>query len=471
MPAVGIFYDDVMLRCPQPHLPFGRRYDRSNFPSPKVGFASQGNMKYTDLWGGELLDRLECLFCGKKYPLNVFKVFCPECREPMLVSSPPRHRSFALDRPLSLEKYQDFLPLAHIDRTLSLGEGGTPLLALGRIRRKHYLPPVFAKNEAVNPTHSFKDRGTAVAIQKAKALGITRVGTVSTGNMAGSTAAYGAKAGLKTVVLLKEDTPSDKIRAAGAYGPILLKVKGDYGALFSRSLEIGQKRGIYFMNSIDPLRIEGYKVTGYEIFHELGGRIPRFLFVPVSSGGHLLGLMKAFLDLKKQGYATDMPVCVGVQAKGCSPLANAFASGKARCSRFPRPKTIAHAITNPSPPGGTILLKLVRENRGLIMAVTDPEILAAQRELAELEGIFADPASATALAALIRLSRSQRLSLRDESVLVITGSGLKSMETAERLAVEVHRSRGSKKRCRFLGHERNSRIRCRAPEFHKRRFE
>jgi len=350
----------------------------------------------------------------------------------MLVSSTPRKRSFALDRSLSLEKYQSFLPLAHVDKTLSLGEGDTPLVPLERVRRRHHLPPVYAKNETVNPTQSFKDRGTAVAVQKAVALGIKSIGTVSTGNMAGSTAAYGARAGLKTVVLLKADTPPEKIRAAGIYGPILLKVRGDYGELFAASLDIGRKRGIYFMNSIDPLRIEGYKVTGYEIFRQLGGCVPRHLFVPVSAGGHLIGLMKAFLELREEGLAAELPEFVGVQAMGCSPVARAFARGKVRYSRFPRPATIAHAISNPAPPGGNLALKLVRENSGMVMAVTDAEILAAQQELAELDGIFADPASATVLAALIKFSRRQRLSLRDEVVLVITGSGLKSMETIER---------------------------------------
>src|SRR4030043_845608 len=201
------------------------------------------------------MDRLECLFCGRKYPLGLFEVFCPECHEPMLVSSTPRKRSMALERSLSLEKYQSFLPLAHVDKTLSRGECNTPLVLLERVRSIHHLPLVYAKNETVNPTQSFKDRGTAVAVQKAVALGIKRIGTVSTGNMAGSTAAYGAKAGLKTVVLLKEDTPEDKIRAAGVFGPVLIKVRGDYGELFARSLEGGGKHGIYFMNSIDPLGI------------------------------------------------------------------------------------------------------------------------------------------------------------------------------------------------------------------------
>jgi threonine synthase len=399
------------------------------------------------------MDRLECYFCGRKYPLNLFEVFCPVCHEPMLVSSTPRKRALALDRSLPLEKYQSFLPLAHVDRTLSLGEGNTPLLPLENVRRRHHLPPVYAKNETVNPTQSFKDRGTAVAVQKAVALGIKSIGTVSTGNMAGSTAAYGAKAGLKTIVLVKEDTPADKVRAAGVYGPLLLKVRGDYGELFAASLNLGRERGIYFMNSVDPMRIEGYKVTGYEIFRQLGNRVPRYLFVPVSAGGHLIGLMRAFLDLREEGLTADFPVFVVVQAKGCSPVARAFAGGKARYSRFRRAQTVAHAISNPAPPGGNLALKLVRENKGLFTAVTDTEILAAQRELAELEGIFADPASATVLAALIKLARRQRLNLRDEVVLVITGSGLKSMETAGRLEIPVRQTSISRldKALRLIG--------------------
>jgi threonine synthase len=386
------------------------------------------------------MERLECLFCGKRYPLDVFRTFCPVCGEPMLVSYTPRRRVFHPEQGLAIEKCRSFLPLARVDRNLSLGEGDTPLVPLESVRRKHRLPPVFAKNEAVNPTHSFKDRGTAVAVQKAAALGIRKIGTVSTGNMAGSTAAYGAKAGMKTILLLKEDTPREKALAAGIYGPVLVKVKGDYGGLFEASLEIGRKEGVYFMNSVDPLRLEGYKVTAYEVFGQLGGHVPAYLFVPVSSGGHLIGLLRAFLDLKEEGLAAGMPVFVGVQAKGCSPLARAFAQDRPRYSKFPRPETIAHAISNPSPPGGNLALKLVRDCGGVITAVTDDEILAAQRDLAELEGIFADPASATALAALIRFSRKRRLNPREKVVLVITGSGLKSMESLEGRNIPVHRT-------------------------------
>ena len=138
-------------------------------------------------------ESLECLFCQKKFPLDIFYPFCPECQEPLLCPAPQKKRTIFLEKNSPLEKYIDFLPLSQVDPNLSLGEGNTPLVKLNRLTKNFNLPPVFIKNEAANPTLSFKDRGTAVAVQKASAMGIRKIGIVSTGNMASSTAAYGAK--------------------------------------------------------------------------------------------------------------------------------------------------------------------------------------------------------------------------------------------------------------------------------------
>ncbi|MCJ7643437.1 MAG: pyridoxal-phosphate dependent enzyme, partial [Candidatus Aminicenantes bacterium] len=273
------------------------------------------------------MDILECLFCRKHYPLDVFSPFCPECREPMFFARARGQRRIKTDEEHPLERYLDFLPLERVDMNLSLGEGNTPLIRLDKIGGPAGLPLTYAKFEAQNPTLSFKDRGTSVAVQKAVSLGFSRIGTVSTGNMAASTAAYGARAGLETTVLLKEETPLPSLLAAGIFGPRLVRVKGDYGRLFYQSLEIGKKLDIYFMNSIDPVRVEGYKITGFEIFQGLGRRSPDYIFVPVSSGGHLIGLMRAFDDLLSLKSIKRYPNFVGVQAEGCAPLARAFAAG------------------------------------------------------------------------------------------------------------------------------------------------
>ncbi|MFB0565559.1 MAG: threonine synthase [Candidatus Aminicenantaceae bacterium] len=383
------------------------------------------------------MEKLECLLCHRLYPLNVFFPFCPECNEPLLFSYPQKRREILLERE-GLEKYLDFLPLDRVDRSLSLGEGNTPLIKLTRLSKKLSLSSLLAKNETLNPTHSFKDRGSAVAIQKALSLGLEKIGTVSTGNMAASTAAYGAKAGLKTYVLLKEDTSSEKLLSTAIFNPVLIKVKGDYGKLFSKSYSLSQKLNIYFMNSIDPLRIEGYKITGYEIFLQLERKSPRFIFVPVSSGGHLTGLMRAFIDLKKEGLIKNYPTFVGVQARGCSPLAQAFEKKKLRFTRISKADTLAHAISNPDPPGGNIALKMIREHGGMIVAVSDREILEAQKMLAGEEGIFCQPASATVLAGLLRIKKKFKFKTQDDIILIITGSGLKAVDALDSSRIHVH---------------------------------
>jgi threonine synthase len=385
------------------------------------------------------MDRVACLFCRKDFPHDPFSPFCPDCAEPLFLVPRPQSGAPAIHSEKShpLEMFADFLPLETFDAALSLGEGQTPLVRLGALGRRLGLPFIFAKNEAQNPTASFKDRGTAVAVQKAVALGFRKMGTVSTGNMAASTAAYGARAGLETIVLLKEGTPSTSLRAAGIFGPILVQVRGDYGRLFYDSLRIGRALGIYFMNSIDPFRVEGYKVTGFETYLELGRRAPTHIFVPLSSGGHLLGLMRAYEDLERAGLVSGFPTFVGVQAESCAPLARAFDAGLLKYERLKEARTIAHAISNPAPPAGNAVLKMVRDHRGLIVSVSDEEMISAQRELAATEGLFCQPESAVTLAALTELRRRNRIPEDSRTVLVLTGGGLKAPHALESLPLEV----------------------------------
>jgi len=386
------------------------------------------------------MEKFECLSCGGKYPEDVFHYFCPGCGDPLLISSFKRGRALHPERRSSLEAFFDYLPLARINPALSLGEGWSPLLKMGRLAEKLGFSNLYAKNECQNPTHSFKDRGTALVVQKACSLGIKAVGTVSTGNMASSTAAYGARAGLKTFIFLKDGTPAEKVLSTGMHGAHLFLVRGDYGRLFRQSLELGEKLGIYFANSVDPFRIEGYKAASLEMYLQLDRRPPQFVLVPVSSGGHLIGLMRGFMDLIKDGLIEGMPVFVGIQAAGCSPLARAFTRNQETWRPFKNAHTVAHAISNPSPPGGRLALKFIRENGGLLLAVSEAEILKSQRELALLEGIFCDPASATTLAGLKKLSKLKLVRPRDSAVLVITGSGLKSMETLSEHRIPVQKA-------------------------------
>jgi threonine synthase len=386
------------------------------------------------------MDMLECLLCGGQKPWNPFDYFCPVCHEPMFFETSPGRRLFHDEKTRPLERYLDFLPIGIVNPRFDLGEGDTPLVPLENLGADIGVRALYGKCETMNPTSSFKDRGTAVAVQKAAALGFRKIGTVSTGNMAASTAAYGARAGLETIVLLKEETPLSGILTAGVYGPRLVRVKGDYGGLFKTSLEIGRHLDVWFINSVDPVRVEGYKLTGFEVFRQLGNDVPGLILVPVSSAGHFIGLVRAFEDLMEGGWAGRFPKFVGVQAEGCAPLASAFAAGRDRFKRLDRAETVAHAISNPAPPAGNTALKLTRDHGGLLISVSDREILEAQRRLAMREGLFVQPESAVTLAGLTRLILDGGVNGDDRTVLILTGSGLKAPRALESQAIRVEQA-------------------------------
>ena len=373
------------------------------------------------------MEEFFCYFCRKGRPQDLFNTFCQDCGEPLLSRNNVEQKDIHWERTESLQRFRDFLPLQEVVPDLNPGTGNTPLLECRSLAEQLHIPLLFAKDESQNPTGSFKDRGTLVAVQKALQAGISRIGTVSTGNMAASTAAYGARAGLKTYVLVKEDTGKEKLLSTAVYGPQILRVRGDYGRLFRHSYEIGAKKGIYFMNSVDPMRMEGYKVTGFEIYAQLSRTAPDYVFVPVSAGGHIIGLMRAFIDLREMGYIASMPTFIGIQSEGCSPIVQAFDKGWDRVRRIHETDTIAHSISNPDPPGGNIVLDMVRKNGGSLITVSDGEILSAQRYLAELEGLFVLPASATSLAGLIKYHHKYSIRPDKRCILVLTGTGLKGL--------------------------------------------
>jgi threonine synthase len=377
------------------------------------------------------MEKFYCAFCNRFFPADPFQTFCPNCKEPLLIHLSPKTKHIGPQHHPPLKKFLDFLPFQNIDPRLDMGEGNTPLTPCSKLSESLGLPTTFLKDETLNPTGSFKDRGSRLSVQKAMTLGFSRIGTVSTGNMAASTAAYGARAGLETNVLIKMDVSPEKLISAGVHGARLFQVNGDYGDLFWRSLKAGEKNSIYFMNSVDPYRIEGYKITGFEIFEKLESEKPLYIFVPVSSGGHMIGLIKAYRELRELSYVKKFPVFVGIQAQGCSPLARAFIKNTFSVNRIRHAQTIAQSISNPDPPGGNLALKWIREHHGSILAVSDNAILKAQRILAREEGRFMLPASASALAGVIQWNSQKAFPEDARVVMVMTGTGLKSIKSID----------------------------------------
>ncbi|WP_297475103.1 threonine synthase [Thermococcus sp.] len=362
--------------------------------------------------------RLKCPICGKVYEEPVQRCECGEPVEFELLKGEPYIGKSVWER------FYDFWPVEPA-LEFSLGEGDTPLVK-SKLSEELGVR-LYLKNETVNPTWSFKDRGTFLAMSYAPKAGYKAVGTVSTGNMAASVSAYASRFGLDAKILVSESASNEKLKAVSVYGGDVIRVKGDYGRLYFESLKLGESLGIYFINSDNPFRVEGYKGIAFEIAEEI---TPDYVLVPTSSGGLFRGIAKGFIELRESGLIEELPTLVAVQAEGCSPICRAFEEGKERIKRFDKPKTIAKAIANPYPPSGNAVLKLLREFGWLCVAVGDDEIVEAQRKLAA-EGLFVQPASATGIAALKKLVESGVIPEGAKVVSILTGSGLKTLSHAE----------------------------------------
>ncbi|SMG27017.1 threonine synthase [Dethiosulfovibrio salsuginis] len=367
--------------------------------------------------------RFTCTSCGKATEEEALR--CPLCDEPMDVEA-DLPSSFPPVKPKEtlMERFRDFFPFADPRSDLSLGEGFTPLVDMEALGRSFGLSSLWAKNEGANPTWSFKDRGTLTGVIHAMEMGYDRIGTVSTGNMAASVAAYGARAGIETVVLVNKGLPREKLGPIAMYGPRLIKVDGDYGRLYHESLRIGKKLGIYFINSDAPFRVIGSKTISYEIWEQLNRSVPDWVVVPVSAGGNLRGIVQGFVDLVSMGLLNRLPRFLVVQAEGCSPIVKAFEEGAEKVRRFDSPHTVAHAIENPFPPSGNQVLRLVRANGWSCKAVSEDSIIEAQRALA-FNGLFVQPASAVALAGLKKAMADGTVEQGQSAALILTGAGLK----------------------------------------------
>lgn len=390
--------------------------------------------------GGEDVASFVCSLCGEIYPYGEHWQRCPKDGEPLEVRLDPDEGRRQIPGDSLIHRWQQFLPFEQISAEIDLGAGDTPLVRARRVGQRLGMPNLYFKNEGLNPTGSFKDRGTVVGMQRALDLGFQAVGTVSSGNMAGSMAAFAARAGLDCFVMVSSEIPPEKLGPIGIYRPHLILVEGDYGDLYYESLRIGRELGIYFIIADDPFRVEGQKTVALEICQQLGWEVPDHLFMPVSAGGNISGVLKGLRELRQRGRIDRLPEVVGVQAEGCSPIARAFAQGKQSFERFEDPHTICKAISNPNPPSGNRILRWLEGGKfGRMMTVTDEEALAAQQLLAEVEGIWGQPDSAVPLAAIRKSLEEGSLDPSARVVALVTGGGLKDPSIFKARPVETRR--------------------------------
>jgi threonine synthase len=328
--------------------------------------------------------------------------------------------------PPLMDRYRRFLPITDLTPVFSLGEGATPLIRAGRLGQAIGAPNLYLKVEGQNPTGSFKDRGMVVAVAKAVEGGARAIVCASTGNTSASAAAYGAAAGLDVIVVLpRGQTALGKLLQALAAGARVVSVDGNFDDALRivRALAEQDEHPVTLVNSVNPFRLEGQKTAAFEVCDTLG-RAPDILAIPVGNAGNISAYWAGFQEYAAAGVTRSRPAMWGFQAAGAAPLVHG--------RRVERPETVATAIRIGAPASWDKAIAARDESSGRIEAVTDDEILAAYRDLARLEGIFCEPASAAGVAGLRKVAAAGALDPDVLVVAVLTGHGLKDPQTAER---------------------------------------
>jgi threonine synthase len=373
--------------------------------------------------------------CGRTSPQTANN-FCTEDFGPLEVDydydalAETVHRGKIEMRPFNMWRYRELLPLSS-EPTVGLHVGGTPLIRADRLAEALGVERLWVKNDAVNfPSLSFKDRVVAVALSKARELGMTTVGCASTGNLANSVAANAAAAGLESYILIPADLERAKVLGTVVYGAKVIGVKGTYDEVNRLCTQIAFKYGWGFVNiNLRPFYAEGSKTVGFEIAEQLGWRVPQHVVCPMA-GGSLIGkIHKAFGELAHVGLV-EKAECkfYGAQATGCNPISNAVKEGLERHRPVKQPQTIAKSLAIGDPADGYFAAKMIRDSGGWAEDVSDDEIADAMRLLAGTEGIFAETAGGVTVAVARKLIEQGRLPRDEEIVLCITGNGLKTQD-------------------------------------------
>jgi threonine synthase len=335
-------------------------------------------------------------------------------------------RQMIASRPPTLWRYAEVLPGS--DEPVTLGEGMTPLLPLRFLGPAMGLATVLLKDEAANPTGSFKARGMSTAVTMARASGVRRIALPSAGNAGSAAAAYGALAGLAVDLFLPDDTPEPFRLEAAVHGATVHLVRGDI-AVCGRAMREHDDAASWFDLSTlrEPYRVEGKKTLGYEIAEQLGWTLPDVILYPTGGGTGLIGMWKAFEELEQLGLIATgrRPRMVAVQAEGCAPIVAAINSQAASATPWVNARTYASGLRVPSPLGDLLILQAVRESGGTAVAVSDDEMAKGQIDLARGEGVFACPEGGATLAAARKLAASGFIAPEDTVVLFNTGTGLK----------------------------------------------
>jgi threonine synthase len=370
---------------------------------------------------------LECSACGQHAPGDALASTCPACGQPLFArydTAPSR------DTPRegwSMWRYAAAMPLGEFEAPVTLGEGCTPLLEIPALARSLGVKRVWVKDEAVNPTASFKARGLSAAVTRARALGVPGLTIPTAGNAGAALAAYGAAGGVPVRVYAPAATPTPILNTIRALGADLQLVQGHIGDAGRESRAFAAESGYFDVSTLkEPYRVEGNKTMGLEIAEALDWCLPTHLVYPTGGGEGVIGIWKAFQEMLQWGWIlanTPMPRFVVAQATGCAPIVRAFDAGADRAEPWQDPATHASGIRVPGPFGDRLLLRILRETQGTALAVPEDAIRDATSRLARLSGVDAAPEGGAALAVAERMAREGSLGADAEVVIFNTGSG------------------------------------------------
>ncbi len=376
---------------------------------------------------------LRCRECGREYPLDpIFS--CEFCFGPLEVAYDLDGIREAVSRdsiaagPATIWRYAPFLP-CDPQYKVDLGTGYTPLIKADRLAKAIGLDTLWIKNDTVNPTWSFKDRVVSIAIARAREFGFTAIACASTGNLANSVAAHAAGAGMECFVFIPDDLEQGKVVGSGIYNPTVVKVRGSYDDVNRLCTELSMQYPWAFVNiNVRPYYAEGSRTIGFEIAEQLGWRTPDHIVAPMASGSMYTKIWKSLQEFHKAGLIdTPKTRMSGAQAEGCSPITTAFEKGTLNFTPQ-KPNTIAKSLAIGNPADGYYALKQMQETNGGAEMVTDDEVIEGIKLLAETEGIWAETAGGVTIGCLKKMVASRFIKRGEETVAIISGGGLKTLE-------------------------------------------
>nr|MDO8082120.1 threonine synthase [Candidatus Freyarchaeota archaeon] len=384
---------------------------------------------------------LRCRECGKEYPpVRIYA--CPHCFGPLEVvydlDSIELDRNSFKNRPNSLWRYNEFLPVEDKTKTVNLGVGLTILHECKRLAETLRLRKLYVKDDTVNPTGSFKDRPATVAVSKALELGFKAVGCASTGNLAAATAAHAAKAGIPCYVFIPSNTEINKVLQAATYGAKIIAVKGTYDEANRLAAQASDLYDWALVNiNLRPYYVEGSKTLAFETCEQLEWNAPDNIVIPMGSGALLCAIWRGLKQFSRVGLIDELKTrIIGAQPGGCSPIVSAFKSNSDDVIPVEKPNTIAKSLAIGDPGDGIYALNAIRESGGAAESATDAEILEGIKLLAKTEGIFSEPAGGVTIAVLKKLVEAGEIPRDEDVVCCVTGNGFKSTDAILKIFTE-----------------------------------